>query len=180
MKVFTKKETIGLGIILIPLFAFMLFNFSISERKARDASRKQDVRDIANAVEHYRDDFSAYPLSQDGQIVGCDSGKKDEKGVTILRSCEWGQESLDGVKLPIDPRHGQGHRYYYLSDGFAFQVYAALEGSDEAEYDVKIVARNLPCGDNICNFGLASSHTPLDKSLEEYENEVNAKKAVRN
>lgn len=176
-KLFTKKEALGLTVILVIILGFMLFNFGIAERKARDAERKDDVRSISNALKTYHDDFGSYPLSQDGKIVGCDSGKKDAKGKIILRGCEWGQDSLDGVKLAIDPRHGQGHHYYYLSDGRYYQVYAALEGKDEAEYDPKIIARNLPCGDFICNFGLSSGLTPLDKSLQEYENEIDAKTA---
>lgn len=187
-KIFTKQESIGLSIILVALLSVMLFNFSISERKARDAQRKQDVRDITNALESYKNDTGNYPASDNGKIVGCDSGKKDNLGFPILRACKWGEESLGNPykpdeakylpRIPVDPKNSQGISYYYLTDGKFYQVYASLEGHDEAEYDPKIVARNLNCGNQICNFGLASNHTPLDKSLEEYENEINATKAA--
>lgn len=174
---FTKKEWLGIGAILFGLFFFMLLNFSVSERKARDAQRKQDVRDIANALESYKDKNGGYPLPLNGKIVGCDSGKKDERGIVILRACDWGLDAFNGARLLVDPGNSSGISYYYLSDGRFFQLYAALEGSEEAEYDKKIIARNLPCGKLICNFGLGSSHTPLDKSIQEYENILDAQTA---
>ncbi len=184
-RLFTKKEYIGLGAILLVIFAFMFFNFSISERKARDGQRKQDIRDIANALDSYKNDMGGYPESANGKIVGCDTGKKNNLGYPILRECDWGTEGLVDVsgtkgtkympRIPVDPKNSNGMKYYYLSDGRFFQIFAALESSSESEYDKSIVARNLMCGNRVCNFGLASSHTPLDKSLEEYENELDAK-----
>lgn len=188
-RLFTKKEYIGLGAILLVIFAFMFFNFSISERKARDAQRKQDVRDIANALDSYKNDIGSYPLSENGTIQGCDTGKKDSLGYPVLRACNWGTEGLVDVsgatgrkymeRIPVDPKNSGGIKYYYLSDGRFFQIFAALESSGEAEYDKSIVARGLMCGNKVCNFGLASSHTPLDKTIQEYENELDAK-AVQN
>jgi hypothetical protein len=40
------------------------------------------------------------------------------------------------------------------------------------EYDPKIVARGVSCGKVICNFGKASRGTPLDRSLEQFEKEL--------
>ena len=184
---FTKKEIIGLLSIVVVLSVSMLFNFSISERKARDSQRKQDVRDIANAIESYKNDFGSYPASDNGKIVACDTGKKDSLGFAILRACNWGEDSLADAndpkrakymeRIPVDPKNSQGISYNYVTDGRFFQLYASLEGHDEAEYDTKIVARNLICGNKVCNFGLGSSHTPLDKSIEEYENEIDVKTA---
>lgn len=188
-RVFTKKEYMGLGAILLVIFVFMFFNFSISERKARDAQRKQDIRDIANALDSYKNDIGSYPESENGMIKGCNTGRKNDLGQPILRACDWGTEGLidpSGTKgsrymerIPVDPRNSGGMKYYYLSDGRFFQIFAALESSGEAEYDKSIVVRGLMCGNKVCNFGLASSHTPLDKTIQEYENELDAK-AVQN
>lgn len=172
---FAKREWLGLAAIGLGLAFFMAINFNVSERKARDAQRKQDVRDMLNSLESYKERVGSYPVSLNGKIVGCDSGKLDEKGAMILRSCSWGMEKFNGQRLLVDPGNSFGIIYYYISDGRFFQLYAALEGREEAEYDLKIVARNLSCGKLVCNFGLGSSWTPLDKSLEEYENELDAK-----
>lgn len=185
--IFTKKEFMGVGLILLTILGFMVFNFRVSERKARDVQRKQDVRDIVTALDSYRNDIGGYPASENGKIVACDSGKKDNLGKVVLRSCDWGMDSFVDVaglkgarymeRIPVDPKNSEGVRYYYVSDGRFFQLYAALESSAEAEYDPAIVARNLVCGNKTCNFGLGSGRTPLDKSIEEYENEIDAKTA---
>lgn len=181
-RMFTRREALGLGLILVVLSVVMALNFSVSERKARDAQRKQDVRDIANALEAYKNDLGSYPVSENGKIVGCDTGKKDNLGMPILRACNWGEDYLGNPlkpdqtkyleRIPVDPRNSDGYKYYYLTDGRFFQLYASLEGTDEAEYSPAVIARNIFCGVKVCNFGLASSHTPLDKSIEEYENEL--------
>lgn len=183
-KIFTKKEATVLTAIIVVLIGVMLFNFTISERKARDAQRKQDVRDIANALESYKNDVGTYPTSENGKIVGCDTGQKDDLGVPILRACNWGEDFLGNAyhpekgkymeRIPVDPRNSDGYKYYYLTDGKFFQLYASLEGQNEMERDPAIIARNIFCGVNVCNFGLGSSYTPLDKSLEEYQNEIDA------
>jgi len=51
-----------------------------------------------------------------------------------------------------------------------------LESADEDEYNIEIANRFISCGLQICNFGKSSPNTPLDKSLKEYENELQAKK----
>ena len=80
---------------------------------------------------------------------------------------------VEGFKnLPFEPKAEDGLNYFYISNGKYFQIYAHLEGKDEAENDPKIARRNIPCGSAICNFGRSSGDTPLDKSLEEYENEL--------
>ena len=186
-RIFTKKEFFGIALILTVILGFMVFNFNVSERKARDVQRKQDVRDISDALESFRGDIGSYPASENGKIIACDSGKKDSLGKVIPRTCRWGEDSLTDVtgfkstrymeRISVDPKNSEGVDYYYISDGRFFQLFAALESSAEAEYDPAIAARGLICGNKTCNFGLASGRTPLDKSLAEYENEIDAKTA---
>ncbi len=148
MKIFTKQETIALALILLVIFVISFFNFRIALRRGRDNERKNDLSDIAKALDQYKSDNSYYPTT------------------------------LSDIKsLPKDPATPNGFSYLYKTDGKFFQLYASLEGkTDEAEYNPKIAALNLKCGKFICNFGRASGSVPLDKSLEEYENEINAKK----
>jgi hypothetical protein len=47
-----------------------------------------------------------------------------------------------------------------------------LEGEEEAEYRQDLVEYGLMCGERVCNFGKSSGSTPLDKSIQEYENEL--------
>ncbi len=185
MKFFTRKELFGVILILGAIVLASLNNFKVSLRRARDVQRKSDIRAVSDALERYSGDFGAFPLSEDGKIVACrgPETKIDEKGrISGLTFCEWGKDALADIsdpsyppykdKLPQDPFFEKGFAYIYLASASHFQLYASLEGADEPEYDPRIVARNLSCGGDICNFGLGYGATPLDKSIEEYENEL--------
>lgn len=142
---------------------------------------------LKTMAENYKKDFGTYPLStEDGRFLACiapgDTVKLDEKGRLIanLIPCEWGKDSLRDLtpgstkvyfeQLPGDPHHNQGVKYVYFSDGARVQIYAALEGDDDAEYDPKVVARNLNCGNEICNLGRGYGCVP-EKSLAVCEEE---------
>lgn len=170
MKFFTRKELFAVILIFSAIILASLSNFKVSLRRARDVQRKNDIRTVADFLALYTSDFSAFPLSDQGRIVACEGPetKVDQKGrITGLVACEWGKDPL-----PRDPYFEKGFGYIYLSNANRFQLYASLEGADEPEYDQRIVARNLSCGSYICNFGIGYGETPLDKSIEEYENEL--------
>lgn len=185
MKFFTKEETLVVSAVLALIITVSIPNFAVSIRRARDAQRKNDVGVLANALAKFRDDFGSFPLSSpNGEVMACNPrisqvGKKVE---VIFDACSWGKDALKDPfdpsypaytpVLPIDPKDEGGIKYFYISNGKRFQLLAHLEGSDEAEYDPKILARNVSCGSKICSFGRASGSTPLDKSIEEYENEL--------
>lgn len=188
MKFFTRQETKAVLIILVILILVSLPNFLISLRKARDAQRKADVGLIHDSLLRYQADFGSFPLGEEGKIAACEPVTVREVGqekVFDFSPCQWGKDALADLadpaypayiqRLPLDPRHNQGVSYYYFSNGARFQIYAALEGKDEDEYDPAIIKRNIQCGSQICNFGRSFSQTPLDKSIEEYENEVRSK-----
>ena len=74
--------------------------------------------------------------------------------------------------LQIEPQNKEGISYVYLSNRKRFQILASLEGDGEDEYDPRIEVRAINCGVRICNFGRSSGTTPLDRSIEKYENEL--------
>lgn len=184
MKFFSKNEVIGIAVVLLAVALASWGNFKLSLRRARDVQRKNDIRLVADSLLRYSEDFGAFPLSEGGKIVACKGPetKIDSRGIIRnLVPCEWGKDALADVfdpayppyvsTLPLDPQSPQGG-YLYFSSGRRFQLFAALEGSDEAEYDQAVVKRGLLCGGRICNFGLGYGGAPLDKSIEEYENEL--------
>lgn len=192
MKFFTKKEILAILIILLGIGLASYYNFLLSLRRARDAQRKDDLGGIATALAKYNQDFGSYPTSSfDGKIVACkdpnEKLKKDSKGRFIVNfiPCEWGKDSLRDVTdpnflpylkvIPQDVDKDKGASYRYFSNGRRFQLYAFLEGKDEDEYSLAVEKRGISCGTRICNFGKSSGVTPLDKSIEEYENELEKK-----
>jgi hypothetical protein len=186
MRFFKKKEIIGIFVILLAIGLACFSNFIVSLRRARDAQRKNDIGAIADALNKYNDDFEQFPLSsEDGKIIACKDGSASLKAFLSPRVCEWGKDGLYDLTdenvlpylkiLPTDPQKDKGLYYVYFSNGKRYQIYAALEGSDEDEYSEAIIKRNISCGTRICNYGRAYGKTPLDKSIEEYENELYAK-----
>ncbi len=171
MRIFSKQESLAVVVILSVLFLVSYFNFAKALIRSRDLQRKNDIGEITKGLEEFRTDFASYPQSsKEGRINTCNGG------------CAWGIDPLRDINdlsyppymkvIPLDPRTGDGFSYLYFSNGRRFQIYATLEDTSDPEYDPKIVALNLKCGTKICNFGRSSPETPLDKSIEEYENEL--------
>lgn len=200
MKKFTAEELKITGIILIVLITISLINFRNALRLGRDADRKTALGEVHNALNQYQNDFGFFPPSSpDGKIVACrKEGVDYEKGfiesttknraeflAEIFAPCEWGKDSLADVTdpgypsyispLPQAPYAKKGEGFFYASNTGIFQLYGALEGKSEDEYDEGIEALGIPCGERICNFGKATGKVPLDKTLEEYENERSTK-----
>lgn len=182
MKKFSKSEFISLLIIFLILIGISVPNFIVSLRRSRDQTRRDDMGIMQQILGGYFVEHLSYPLSSDdGRILNClkpgEKPVKDSKGIWIydLIPCAWGTETFKNLLtdrvyldlLPRDPDYQNGASYLYISDGERYQVYAAMEGMDEAEIDPKIVARGLPCGNKTCNIG-RSYNIPTDISIEEY------------
>lgn len=179
---FSKQELVVVGIILAVIGAATSANLSVALRRERDNQRKNDLWTIYDGLVAYQKATASFPQSFEGKIVACFGGI-DEFGIPQAVACDWHADGLKNIftgevyleNLPTDPQHNSGARYHYISNGRYFQIYAALEGADEDEYNEAIVARNIMCGNRVCNFGRGFMETPLDKSIEEYENELRIK-----
>jgi hypothetical protein len=192
MKFFKKDEAVFVSIVLLVIFIVSFFNFRIAIRRSRDAQRRDDLGAITTALSNYKTDFAFVPPSVDNMILAC---KKDgvnfdepmqgsefdrEEFFNNLRVCDWGIDGLVDISddsyppyistLPKDPKSELGYKYIYMSSTGHFQVFAYLEGEeDEDQYNPEVVSRGLDCGGVICNYGRADGATPLNISIEEYE-----------
>jgi len=180
MKHFSKPEIFSLAIIFLILIAVSWPNFSLSLRRARDQVRRDDIGNIQQAITDYYSDYGLYPSStSDGKIIACKG--PTENGKTTLIACNWGHDpwinltpGIDKVYMktvPGDPNQSSGVNYDYFSDGSRYQLFASFEGPDEPEVDSKVVARNVKCGDRVCNVGRAVN-VPLYISIEEYNMQI--------
>lgn len=184
---FTKEEIKKVGLILTVLLALSLISFSGSLRKARDAQRNADLTYLKEKLDEYHSEIGYFPAAGgDGTILAC----KDRNTIVNLEfkrlenpaPCKWGEDSLVNYfsdtpktileKLPIDPSRNKDMTYIYKSSESRFQLYASLEGANEAEYNKKIASLKLKCGKSICNFGKAFSDTPLNMSIKDYETQL--------
>jgi type II secretory pathway pseudopilin PulG len=195
MKYFKTHELVIVLAVLSTIGIFSIYNLRIAQRRARDFQRKDDISNLANALFYYREDLGFYPPSSpDGKIIAChtdeqlleDSDELTSKFIlsneSMFRQCQYGYDSIEEtfkhnpktyIKIiPGDPKTIEGYSYRYVSTDDSFQLFASLESDRQDEFDSKIKSRSLICGIGICNFGKSSPGTPLDKSLEEYENEI--------
>lgn len=176
---FDKKEGIWVIVVLVVLGFAIYFNLQVSLRRGRDIQRKNDMESIEKALLAYFTDNSSFPPSFEGKMVACLGGYDGNK-IPQARACDWFTDPLTNIwsgttylpNIPTDPNHNEGARYYYVSNGRYFQLYTALEGKDEDEYTEAIARKNIMCGNVLCNYGRSSFGAPLDKSIEEYENEL--------
>jgi len=183
MKHFSKSEIISLVIIFTVLAAVSIPNFIMSLRRARDKVRRDDMGALNHAFDEYLADFnnSLPQATPDGRIMDClkpgDKPIQNKSGGWSYNPipCNWGKDSFVNLitgkvymsTLPQDPNYKSGAIYLYLSDGDRYQTYATMEGTDEPEVDPKIIARNLMCGNKVCNIG-RSYNVPTDISIEAY------------
>lgn len=197
MKFFSKNEFLGIALIFLVVFIVTYQNMIIALARARDTQRRDDLGSISNALNQFQEEFGFFPPSENGKIKACRGENYDEVVARLenlpefdrevffegLRACEWGYDPLPDSqgerekpymeRLPQDPQANLGLSYLYLSNTNRFQIYSYLEEGEGAEgFNEGIVARTLSCGNEICSFGRSYGETPLDKSIEEYEEEL--------
>jgi prepilin-type N-terminal cleavage/methylation domain-containing protein len=175
---FTLVELLVVIAVLGILSTIGLVAFNSSQVRGRDATRKSDLRQIANALELYYNDYGYYPEDftevgsvelGKGTIVGCPV----EPGDTGLKeACSWGAGQFTDNKtiymkvVPKDPSSGYSYFYRTMTvsgSRQAFQLYAHLENSQDSKAcineDCTLQAIGIPegvlCGTTataICNF----------------------------
>lgn len=153
---FSKKEFSFVTIVLTVIAVVTVVNLFASYRKSRDVTRKNELGDIESRLSDFKKAIGVFPLAtDDGKIIGC-NGFKTKFGDWVFAPCEWGDNKINSPffdPLPLDPYFEKGRKFVYRSNGNTFQVYAALEGKYEEEYDKNIVLLNISCGDAVCNVG---------------------------
>lgn len=141
-------------------------NFRTSQLKGRDAQRKQDLKQLANALELYFSDHKSYPSSNiAGSILGCPS--------TTNTVCSWGDSSISDtntvyiVTVPKDPNTNYNYWYIASSDGSKYQLFSRLENSQDPDINLDIEAKLLSCGPGslYCNYGVSSANTNPEDSI---------------
>lgn len=157
-KGFTLVELLVVMAIIGILAVVSLANFRTSQIKARDAQRKSDLRQIANALEAYMNDHGGYPQASNEKIKACECGSGNQE-------CNWdediGERELCDAnstvymsKVPGDPVASPN--YCYWSDTSSFRLYAKLENAKDPE--ILPVDATKSCGADY-NLGVSSSNT---------------------
>lgn len=181
---FTLLELMIVIVILGVLVGIILANFQSSMIRSRDAQRKSDLRQIAEAIELYYSDrtnqwfkFPRPDANGEGKIRGCGEDADTD-------TCDWGDvfsntttepDTIYMIRLPADPREAM--QYFYTSDGLEYyQIYARLENTEDkdlikdADGDIQSY-ENTNCGNDgtntlECNYGFSSANISLEHTGE--------------
>ncbi len=116
---FTLIELLVVISIIGILATLVSANLNSARGRARDASRKSDIRNIATALRLYYNDKNSYPISTYFDSLWGSSWT--DTGVTYMS------------KLPADPLPDQEYKYEVGADGNSYTLSACLENSSDAQ-----------------------------------------------
>ncbi len=143
-KGFTLLEllvVIGIMVLLVGMFTIYFTN---AQKKTRDAKRKEDLRQIAQALELYKDDVipHVYPT-----LVGCATPVVNSTtNVTYMK------------KMPCDTANPTPFAYHFVPDNAAipptYELYACLESPGSTDTESCPVAYAASC----TNIGASKCH----------------------
>ena len=161
---FTLVELLVVMSILGILTTLIAGGFRSAQIRGRDAQRKGDLKEIANSLELFYQDYGRYPSDSGGLIAGCPYNT----GTGVGTSCSWGSDEFTDSKtiyfktLPVDPVNNQTYFYRIVpsSANQKYQIFARLENSKDrsclgGDCDNPPVAYS--CG-GACNFAVTSAN----------------------
>ncbi len=154
---FTLIELLVVMAILGILATISLVTFRTTQMRSRDAQRKSDLKQTANALEIFYNDYERYPsASIDGKIMACPSSTVPATG------CSWDNDDIftDNKttylkSMAEDPSGGFNYYYEVFDNNQGYRLFAHLENTQDSDIDTTI---SKPCGASICNFSVESSN----------------------
>jgi prepilin-type N-terminal cleavage/methylation domain-containing protein len=173
---FTLVELLVVMAIISILSTLIVGGFRSSQMRGRDAQRKSDLKQIANSLELFYQDYGKYPAASGTQISACPYNSATGAGTT----CVWGTgefRDTDGSMtktvyfktFPKDPVSKQNYVYKVATAGNKFQLYARLENTQ----DKNCINDNCTspgiteiCGGGlVCNFSVTSTNATATEAL---------------
>lgn len=146
---FTLMEILVVISLLAILATIVVNSYLSTLKKGRDSRRKQDIEQIARALELYYADNNVYP---DSLVWG-----EPLVNTTVVPT------KMYMKRLPEDPAKTTSLNYVYQTDdtGSYYQLYVCLENDQDVAYlDYTAVNCGVGCN-NQCNYGIASpNQTP--------------------
>ena len=166
---FTLVELLVVMAIISILATVIIGGFRSSQMRGRDAQRKSDLKQIANALEIFFADYGKYPPANGVAIAACSYNPANGTGT----ACAWGSGAVSDGKttymriVATDPISSQNYVYRVSGTQNMYQLFARLENPEDKNCingDCANPGVTATCGGgNLCNFGVTSTNTaPTD------------------
>lgn len=130
--------------------------------KSRDTQRKNDINQIAKALEVFMNDVQRYPHTDvDGEMTcpSMDIGVEVACGNQIFSFTGSAGSRLQALymdKVPKDPIAGREYVYQENSTTGGYSLYASLENLEDRDVVVdgegNTADWGVPCGSAVCNY----------------------------
>lgn len=172
-KGFTLIELLVAFAIIGVLASIVVFSSNSALKRSRDAQRKSDLKNIADAFELFYNDHGVYPLSGAYSLItACPYDSQVPQNST---NCVWGEGIMSDdrgtvymTQLPKDPRSNVNYRYMYLVSPARdqYKIFALLENPEDPNIDSVAIGQDVDCTVggllNRCNYAITSQETTVD------------------
>lgn len=157
---FTLIELLLAVAIMGILAVIGISSFTQSMVKSRDTQRKNDLNQIAKAIESFNNDVGRYPKVSGTSMTCPDSGGTEVLCGTEIYAYIKGAKSTYMTSVPADSTNGRVYVYVPDASFGSFALYAALENSQDKDVVTSggvVTDWGISCGSVNCNYKITET-----------------------
>lgn len=155
MKGFTLMELVLVMAIIGILAVVGIGTYTQATVKSRDTQRKNDLNQIAKALELFNLDINRYPKINAGKMTCLEGDGTEALCGDQIYAFVGDKKAVYIEKAPTDPKTGRKYVYTPTDSFGGFALYAALENSEDKDI-VRVAGEptdwGVSCGDVNCNY----------------------------